>query len=707
MEPYTGADSVVILHSNGQVWPDPNLEYQPQPLVVRATGVRGSTTRAPFLGIRIADGGIHGIRITWASPACGTGLAGLVAVDADDVAFSAPGDPLGDAVQILEGETKMVPSGTSGGSAGVEEGRYVIVERTDSADLIGATTMKFLDIFNGVLVGSDILASEVPDGGQTGQVLAPLDVGDQATVDAILASYLGGSIGTSTGFRVPFASIDKALQNFRVRFLSGTYDGTEVGVKMNVDLAQIGQTGTYILFDTELHPDPAVSDDFTLWQYAGRLHAIFMHNLSDADVTNLRVWQPPLGTEQSLVWGYPTNGLPATGAGSIVVPDITDWHPNVRFVRIMESDGITERELVGGHLVGNVFIVPELGRGLHGTTPQATADGDILQPVSGLQIGFDVAGIKPFPTTIQHGSLAIVGIQAYFPEQVYYDANRLPLLPTLDGQGWNRGTEIGQALGYAGPITPDERVALWVHLIAFPGEKCTPITPVGLAWQYDAGGKTYRQIGWTNYRIANDLSNQRYRAYRSVDSVPTADPVAVGADRPLTGIPLVDDAINALELRKVNDYGMEGEVGQTTIRLVGGVEATPPQPPASLACRQDGANGIAISGFYTAVLDPNPADKWIVEVYDWPTAIGPTGAPPTITQELDVTGGLAELQLALTDAGWVPGVTVSVDVWMRRSTAPVEFRDSPTLQKEVDLADVTLAVPADPGVFHGEAKLEE
>lgn len=681
VDEFSGPDSLAVLHTNGGYPSDPAFETAEQPCADRSTGVRGSSSRAVFLGFR-AVRSIAGVRILWISPACGPGTAGIVAADADTLVFTAPGGSAGSAVTVAAGERKLLPS--------ADPSRYVLVERVTAAGLVGSCELELIPTFNNVLCGNNIAADECTE---------TLRTSDCTLSAANVTAYYAGAWGATLAVYESSPSYppypEGILRGLGIHFTSGNLIGDKVIIEDNkIEGHPIIEPNPRIFTLPRSTPD--LYDTFDLYDLSGRLHAVMLHNRSSATISNLELWLPPLGTRQVL--DTAGQGLDAAGAGSLIIPDVADWHPDTRFVRISDSGGVL-KEIVAGYLDGHEFIVSEWGRGVHGTTAQAGAAGDEVDPVSGARIGLDVAGVVPWPTTIQGGGVPPAGLDDHYVERVYWDPETgLPDLPEVTAAGWSDAVDDQDPLTVAS-IAADYRVGLWIHLPVVIGERCTPSTPVCLAWRYTVGGVTYAQTAAGYYRVANDLSAERYRVYTSVGAGVPVDrsvPLHTFASRPQSDLGgLVDDAVNNIEVYKVNDYGVEGLVGSGTIEISSGTESNAPSPPADVTCVQTAAGQIHVGAMYFGVVDgDDAADTWQV------VATGSAGGQETF--EVAFTGDVSELSVELDNVLWdAAGVIVTVEVNVLRSA---DSRASDVVTREVTLSSVTLEETGGMELLHDERR---
>ncbi len=469
----------------------------------------------------------------------------------------------------------------------------------------------------------------------------------------------------------------------------------------------------FIRVDAAFNPTPTIFDTdpdaYKLYREHGRLHAGMFDNRGTADVSDLRVWSPPLGDAQSIDSAYPVNGLPATGAGIIQVPNVDTWHPNTRFILVQRLSG-TE-ELVGGYLDGNNFVVPATGRGLASTSIEAGQAFDVVYPVSGLRLGWDGGvGIAPRPTYIVD---FFNSAQTYFGsvaphEEIYLDGTPSPVtadgslhLPTVyqrlpaiaPAQRWEFALDENDSVRLVQPLPADYRAALWMHLVAFPGMRYTPLMPVTLAWRYTIGGVTYRQEARTYIRVANDLSAERYRAYRGIgDGTPVDDTAAVAsaAARPFD-VPVIAGEINNIEVRKTNDYGVEGILGAISLDVPddGGAGVSPLSVPELTLQQVASAGQPAGEAFcvYIAALDTEPADTWVIDVDGTETTYSMVGG-----QDIEQL-----LHTFNADAG-----TVTVTLKVRRSSDSVE---SVAVVKTIDLVSIALDSDFSVEVFQTDQRL--
>jgi len=97
-------------------------------------------------------GMIRNVRINSVQGQNGEGLGSLDIQDDDTLRWTAPNGSPGDAVTILNGETKVV--------ADTDTQKFAIVSRTSSVPMIGAETVQLLDLLNNVVGGSNISSAE-------------------------------------------------------------------------------------------------------------------------------------------------------------------------------------------------------------------------------------------------------------------------------------------------------------------------------------------------------------------------------------------------------------------------------------------------------------------------------------------------------------------------------------------------------------------
>jgi hypothetical protein len=671
MDEYSGPDSLVVLHTNGSTPTDPAFEYESQHMPSLSTGVRGSTSRAVWLDFWMRQhGGIRGVVVHYASPACGEGSARLQATGADSLSFRAPGDSFGPSVSIADGERKVLVSGGNGSA-------YVVVERVLSGNLAGTFEFNLRTPFNGVLSGSPFSFAE--------------------SGDALASGTVNPTPHAPNPDKFYELGIDEAgtFEDYWLRFTGGDNDGEARKILSNAGIT----TRELLTFYTPFPNVPEDFDPFEVFDLSGRLHCVMLHNKSSSAISDLELWLPPLGTPQRIDDAYPANGLPATGAGTITIPEVTDWLHDVRFLRITDSSG-TEKEIVGGYLVGNTFHVGADGRGLLGTTPAAGASGDEVAPHPGIEIAFDETGVKPFPSIIQGGSVPRDGLDEQYVERVFYDEDGNVDLPAVSSHGWVRDTQQGFGLILGESIPADYRVPVWIHLACFPGERQTPATWQSLAWRYTAGGVTYTQDARGLGRVARDLSAERYRVYGSIGAgvpVDRTTPLVTAASRPIENVNLVDNQINNLEVYKINDYGVEGLIGEYHVELVAQTAGGPPSKPAELRVRQSGNQQVTVMAMYFAAADATPGDNWIVSVET-------TDPPTTAVREIQFGDGTSELLETFTDERWRSGTFVEVTAWIERTD---DGALSAASTVSTTLADVVLGAPERIGVHQDGRRLIE
>ena len=668
---FDGADALAVYHTNGTISAGTASEGMRQDDATKSTGNRGSTSRVDWADVKVLDGGIPGLYVKYISPACGFGSASLVATDANAVAFSSPGDELGAPVTIGPGETKLVSSASN-------ESAYVLVSRRGIGDLAGVSELTIVSVFNNALVGSNIDKYEAG-------ALFDLAFGgdDEFGDDNPITQHSIHQVEPVTpppagilkwyAMHVPPQSLDDTFDwlhpNYRGLIVSDAEPFGERYLTMQPDIKNLLGYPPGVFFGAE----------FTAYKYSGRLHCIMFANKGDQPVTNLQIYNPPLGSPQTIEASWPTNGLPASGAGTINIPDASDWHPNTRFVLVSSTLGLP-RELVGGHLDGNTFVVGEYGRGLHGTTIAAGQANDVVEPVSGLQIGIDQTGVVTGTGQVQGTPIPPGESPTVYPETVLYDAQEIttpgqtPSDPiVIDGPSgaelptplgvWSLATNEADGLNVA-TLLPGQRVAVWLNLAVFPGELQTPVAPAALAWAYTRSGVRHEQLGQCNYRIARDLSAARYQLFRSTgENIPIDErsPIAVAASRSFVDVPIVDDAVNNFEVHRVNDYGIHGLVLRRTLERLGGTTGTRPSAPVDVEARQTADASITVNAFYFANLDEEPANQWEVRATNLET-------DSEIWQTIGTgTEAVRELLHTLSDPTWTAGVPVKVRVRVNRT----------------------------------------
>ncbi len=117
-----------------------------------------SSTRADSMGIKPA-GGPNGLRVDFASRLNGPGAGALSAVRDDEVAWTPPGGTQGPSVVILNGETKILEGGGSGG-----EDQYLEVTRDSVDPLVSTATVTLTEIVNNLFGMTNIPDAEASAG---------------------------------------------------------------------------------------------------------------------------------------------------------------------------------------------------------------------------------------------------------------------------------------------------------------------------------------------------------------------------------------------------------------------------------------------------------------------------------------------------------------------------------------------------------------
>jgi len=148
---------------------------------------------------------IPGVRIDYVTGACGEGEATLEASAADDtLTFTAPGDTEGTAVEIAEGESKVIPSGTAS--------KAIRVYREADLRFSGIATLSLVHSMNGLLGMADLTSAQRSAGRTTYRAYGltvpsnadvtglklwlPPVAGAQATYSLALETPVAGSIQT-------------------------------------------------------------------------------------------------------------------------------------------------------------------------------------------------------------------------------------------------------------------------------------------------------------------------------------------------------------------------------------------------------------------------------------------------------------------------------------------------------------------------------
>jgi len=144
----TGVDALQAFLTGGASNDDPTASLG---------GAISTLTRARQLGMGwlVASGSspIPGVRIDYVFGACGGGEATLEASAADEtLTFTAPGDTAGTAVEIAEGESKIIPSGTSG--------KAIRVYREADLRFSGTVTLSLVKSMNGLLGMADLTSAQ-------------------------------------------------------------------------------------------------------------------------------------------------------------------------------------------------------------------------------------------------------------------------------------------------------------------------------------------------------------------------------------------------------------------------------------------------------------------------------------------------------------------------------------------------------------------
>ena len=123
-----------------------------------ALGNFRSSTEVAVLGTVIASP-IANVTVLYVAGSNGTGDGFLAATGTDTLAWTPPGGTQGPAVTILNGETKILEGGGTGGA-----NKYVRVTRTTAAALSGTATVTLAEVLNNVYGFDNVSSAEASAG---------------------------------------------------------------------------------------------------------------------------------------------------------------------------------------------------------------------------------------------------------------------------------------------------------------------------------------------------------------------------------------------------------------------------------------------------------------------------------------------------------------------------------------------------------------
>lgn len=146
-----------------------------------------SSTRVGGLGVTRTSA-ISNITIDYASRKNGVGNGTLTAPTSNTLTWTPPGGTAGPAVTILNGETKILEGGGTGGAS-----KYIQVSRTSTANLTGTETDALAIAYNGVIGMANAASSEAAIGSTKyrGEMLL-----NGNSVDVGILKVFVGTLGT-------------------------------------------------------------------------------------------------------------------------------------------------------------------------------------------------------------------------------------------------------------------------------------------------------------------------------------------------------------------------------------------------------------------------------------------------------------------------------------------------------------------------------
>lgn len=143
---YTHADALRVYLSgavaDGDAQTDPALSL----------GCQRSGTEEVFLTPHLINP-IRGLRVDYVSGANGEGNGAITVADADNLRWLAPSGTQGAAVEIANGETKILEDGTTAS-------KYIRVTRTSASDLQGTCIVRLRRVFNNALGGANVTSAQ-------------------------------------------------------------------------------------------------------------------------------------------------------------------------------------------------------------------------------------------------------------------------------------------------------------------------------------------------------------------------------------------------------------------------------------------------------------------------------------------------------------------------------------------------------------------
>lgn len=167
--------------SQGGAQTDPNLSL----------GGYRSGSQVTLMGFSIANA-ISNISIDDVSAGNSVGEASLTASGVDTIQYTAPGGSIGAAVEILNGETKIIEDAN-------DPSAFVRVTRTSADDLTGTATLTLVNAFNNVIGFDDVTDTELTAGHIDYRCICMKNVSDSVVKNLkVFIGLLGSQVDSDT-----------------------------------------------------------------------------------------------------------------------------------------------------------------------------------------------------------------------------------------------------------------------------------------------------------------------------------------------------------------------------------------------------------------------------------------------------------------------------------------------------------------------------
>jgi hypothetical protein len=142
----TGIDGLRVYLTGVEADGDPQADPE------SSRGRFRSDTEFLPLSFLVSGSGLGNVSIDFVSGAVGPGVSTLQAVGADSLRFAAPGGALGTAVEVLNGQSRII--------ADADGSRYVRVTRNSTAALAGALSIQTADIYSNAVGMAPVSSAE-------------------------------------------------------------------------------------------------------------------------------------------------------------------------------------------------------------------------------------------------------------------------------------------------------------------------------------------------------------------------------------------------------------------------------------------------------------------------------------------------------------------------------------------------------------------